>query len=161
MAGESTDRLSPEFALVEALRTVPVLQDAGGETKVAAMQPKKGWKPPFAFYIPSVDSEDEALDGPTGLQHFAAQLHFVGGTHRGMQQLCLRAKKALNEMPGTPYTAPLSWEGLPWGVVLIENLTLLQISPDLYETGVSYYRRVYRVEIDYQTEEVYEEVPSA
>ena len=160
MAGESTDRLSPEFALVEALRTVPVLQDAGGETKVAAMQPKKGWKPPFAFYIPSVDSEDEALDGPTGLQHFAAQLHFVGGTHRGMQLLCLRSKKALLAMQGSVYSTTPA-DGEPGGSILAEAVNLQQTSPDLYDAEVSYYRRVYTVQIDYQTEEVYEEVPSA
>ena len=160
MAGESIDRLSPEFALVEALRTVPVLLDAGGEAKVAAMQPKKGWKPPFAFYIPTVDSEDEALDGPTGLQHFAAQLHFVGGTHRGMQLLCQRAKKALTAMQGVVYSTDPA-DGEPGGSILAEAVNLQQVSADLYEAEVSYYRRVYTVQIDYQTEEVHEEVPSA
>ena len=160
MAGESIDRLSPEFALVEALRTVPVLLDAGGEAKVAAMQPKKGWKPPFAFYIPTVDSEDEALDGPTGLQHFAAQLHFVGGTHRGMQLLCQRAKKALTAMQGAVYSTDPA-DGEPGGSILAEAVNLQQVSADLYEAEVSYYRRVYTVQIDYQTEEVHEEVPSA
>ena len=160
MAGESIDRLSPEFALVEALRSVPVLLDDSGDPKVAAMQPKKGWKPPFAFYVPTVDSEDEALDGPTGLQHFAAQLHFVGGTHRGMQLLCLRAKKALTAMQGAVYSTDPA-DGEPGGSILAESVNLQQVSADLHETEVSYYRRVYTVQIDYQTEEVHEEVPSA
>ena len=31
-----------------------------------------------------------------------------------------------------------------------------QSSPDLYEAEVGYYRRMYTVRIDYQTEEVFE-----
>ena len=161
MAGGQIDRMSPEFALVEALRSVPVLLDDSGDPKVAAMQPKKGWKPPFVYYIPTEDSEEETLEGPSGLQRFAAQLHFVGGTHRGMQLLCQRSKKALREMPGTVYRTPPNDTGAPQGAILVEDLVLQQASPDLFETEVSYYRRIYSVRINYQTEEVYEEVPSA
>ncbi len=157
-------RMSPEFALVQALRTVSVLADPdGGEPKVAALQPKKSWRAPFAFYIPTEDSEDRTLDGPCGLQHFAATLHFVGGTHRGMQLLCQRAKKALLEMRGAVFRTPEEdpQEG-PKGAVLIEDLELQQSSPDLFEAEVGLYRRMYTVRIHYQTEEIFnEEVPSA
>ena len=153
-------RLSPEFALVEALRTVPVLQDADGGVKVAALQPKKGWKPPFAFYIPTGDSEEQTLGGPSGLQSFTATLHFVGGTHKGMQQLCQRAKRALLAMQGSVYATDPSDPELLQGSILIEFVDLQQSSPDLYEAEVSYYRRMYSLRIHYQTEEVYEEVIS-
>ena len=48
----------------------------------------KNWKAPFIFYIPTEDSEEETLAGPSGLQSFTAQVHFVAGTHRGLQLLC-------------------------------------------------------------------------
>ena len=99
MNREDYDRMSPEFALKAALATVPVIADpAEGEPKVSALQPKKDWKPPFTFYVPTEDSEEEALDGLTGLQSFAAAIHCVAGTYRGLQLLCVRVKKALKEM---------------------------------------------------------------
>lgn len=157
-------RLSPEFALVQALGTVPALHKAPAagpyqddEVKVAALQPKKDWSPPFCFYIPTEDEEDRDLDGPCGLQHFATQVHFVGGTHRGMQQLCQRAKKAIREMPGTVYMTPYNTEDWPRGSILVEDANLQQSSPDLYETGVGLYRRIYTVRLDYQTQEVFQD----
>ena len=159
---DSEMRLSPEFALTAAMRTVAVLEDpASHEVKFAALQPKKDWKPPFAFYIPTEDEEDRDLNGPAGLQHFTAQLHLVGGTHRGMQLLCQRAKKAVRDMTGETYSSETP--GWPRGSILVEEARAAQSSPDLYDAGVGLYRRVYTVQIDYQTEEVYEdeEVPSA
>lgn len=158
MSELSYDRMSPEFALVQALSTVPVIADpAGGEPKVGAMQPKKDWKAPFVFYIPFVDDEDEALDGPTGLQSFTAQLHCVAGTHRGLQLLCQRCKKALKNMRGAVYSTPEhDPEDGAKGTVLIENVTLEQSSPDLVEMEVGLYRRMYAVRLEFQTEEVRE-----
>ena len=156
---ESYDRMSPEFALVQALGTVPVIADpAGGEPKVAALHPKKDWKPPFLFYVPSEDSEESDLDGPNGLQSWAGTLHCVAGTHRGLQLLCARAKKALREMRGEACRTPINdpEQGLK-GAVLIESVEVAQSSPDLLEMEVGLYRRMYAIRIDYQTEEVYEE----
>ncbi len=159
MSELSYDRMSPEFALVQALGTVPVIADpAGGEPKAGAMQPKKDWKAPYLFYIPEVDDEEEALDGSTGLQSFTAQLHCVAGTHRGLQLLCQRCKKALKNMRGTVYSTPEhDPEDGAKGTVLIENVTLEQSSSDLLETEVGLYRRMYNVRLDYQTEEVFTE----
>lgn len=159
MSELSYDRMSPEFALVQALGRVPVIADpAGGEPKVGALQPKKDWKAPYLFYIPEVDDEEEALDGSTGLQRFAATLHCVAGTHRGLQLLCQRCKKALKNMRGTVYSTPEHDQeaGLK-GTVLIEDVTLVQSSPDLREMEVGLYRRMYNVRLDYQTEEVFTE----
>ena len=155
-------RLSPEFALTAAMRTVPVLQiPDSSEVKFAALQPKNGWQPPFAFYIPTDDDEERDLDGPTGLQRFTAQIHFAGGTHRGLQLLCQRAKRAVRDMCGEVYIA--DEEDWPRGRILVEEARAAQSSPDLYDTDAGLYRRIYTVQINYQTEEVYEdeEVPSA
>ena len=156
MSEASYDRMSPEFALVQALGTVPVIAAPdGGEPKVAAMQPRPTWKPPFVFYIPTQDTEEEALDGETGLQRFTATVHFVAGTHRGMQLLCMRAKKALKNMRGAVYSTPVDdTEEGPKGSVLIEDVIVTQSSPDLIDLEVGFYRRLYTVQLDYQTESI-------
>lgn len=152
----TAERMTPEFALTAALDTVPVLKDADGNAKVAALQPRRDWRPPFVFYIPTTDEEEKALDGLTGLQDFAANLHCVAGTHRGLLLLCQRVKKALQEMTGWVYVASdldPGDDGLN-GRVLIEDISMEQSSPDLVEMDVGYYRRIYTVRIQYQTEEV-------
>lgn len=168
---DRADRLSPEFAIVIALDTIPALNG-----KVGALQPKKDWQPPFAFYIPTVDTEERTLEGLSGLQHFEAELHFVAGSHRGLQGLCRVAKRALYAMQGQCYATDtaIATEGMtamavsgssgvsgpedsddtPQDKVLIETVSLEQRSPDLVEMEVGLYRRMYTLRLDYQTEEV-------
>ena len=145
--------MSPEFALVSALESVPVLTD-----KVAALQPKKDARPPFAFYVSNTDDEEEALDGLTGLQQYTGTVHLVAGSFRGLQLLCARARYAVQHMRGQLYTTPETGAaGGPQGRVLIENAVMTQSSPDLYEAEVGYYRRMYTVRLDYQTDEIFPE----
>ncbi len=145
--------MSPEFALAAALETVPALLD-----KVSSLQPPKSAAPPFAFYIPAADSEDECLDGPSGLQSFAAALHLVAASHRALQLISAQAKQAVLDMRGKTYRTPSEDEaaGLK-GAVLVEYTKMDQSSPDLYEAEVGLYRRIYNVRLDYQTENVTEE----
>ena len=145
-------RLSPEFALVQALETVPGLQD-----KTNALQPKKGVKPPFAFYVSSTDDEEQALDGGTGLMRYTATVHLVSGSFRGLQLLCAWARSAILAMQGATYSTPADEpDDVLRGRILVEDTGMQQSSPDLYEAEVGYYRRMYTVRIDYQTEEVFE-----
>lgn len=139
--------LSPEFALVQALETVTELTD-----KVNVLQPKKGVHPPFAFYASNTDDEEQALDGGTGLMRYTATLHLVSSSFRGLQLLCARVRMAILDMRGVTYTTE-SGE-VPGGQILVEDTAMTQSSPDLYETEVGYYRRMYTVRIDYQSEEV-------
>ena len=150
---EEYDRLSPEFALVAALESVPVL--AG---RISALQPKKDVRPPFGFYVSDSDTEEEALDGSTGLQEWSGTLHLVAGTFRGLQLLSARARLAVQEMRGRVYSTPENdAEDVPRGRILIEEAAMRQSSPDLYEAEVGYYRRMYSVRLDYQTEEIFDE----
>lgn len=142
--------LSPEFALVQALETVPGLQN-----RVNALQPKKGVKPPFAFYVSDTDDEDQALDGGTGLQRYTATLHLVEASFRGLQLLCAWTRAAIVAMKHGTYSTPEYDDGAPRGTILVEDTGMTQSSPDLYEAEVGYYRRMYTVRIDYQTEEVF------
>lgn len=140
--------LSPEFALVQALETVTELTD-----KVNVLQPKKGVRPPYAFYTSDTDDEEQALDGGTGLMRYTATLHLVSSSFRGLQLLCAKAKTAVMAMRRDTYTTEN--DSIPGGQILVEDVGMTQSSPDLYETEVGYYRRMYSVRIDYQTEEVY------
>ena len=145
------EQISPEFALVQALETVPGLQD-----KTNALQPKKGVKPPFAFYVSSTDDEEQALDGGTGLMRYTATVHLVSGSFRGLQLLCAWARSAVLAMQGATYsTLADESDDVLRGRILVEDTGMQQSSPDLYEAEVGYYRRMYNVRIDYQTEEVF------
>ncbi len=142
--------MSPEYALVQVLETVPGLLG-----KTNALQPKKGVKPPFAFYVSDTDEEEQALDGETGLQSYSATLHLVSGSFRGLQLLCAWTKAAIRAMRGVTYSTPENEpDTVLRGTILVENASMTQSSPDLYEAEVGYYRRMYNVRIDYQTEEV-------
>lgn len=145
--------MSPEFALVQALETVPVMVG-----KISAMQPKKDAAPPFAFYIPTADNEEQLLDGLSGLQSFSATLNLVAASHRHLQLISALCKRAVLEMRGSIYRTPPEDEaaGLK-GAVLIEYSEMEQSSPDLYEAEVGLYRRMYTVRLDYQTEEANED----
>lgn len=145
--------MTPEFALVETLETVPVLRG-----RVSALQPPKTATAPFAFYIPTADEEAQDLDGPCGLQSWSGTVHLVAGGARTLQLLCAKAKKALHDMRGTVFATPEEDqdEGQK-GRVLIEYVEIEQSSPDLFEVEVGLYRRVYTVRLDYQTEEIMEE----
>ena len=144
--------MSPEFALVAALETAPGL--AG---KVSALQPPKAAAPPFAFYIPAQDSEEECLDGPSGLQRWSGALHLVAGSFAALQVLAARARLAVLDMRGRVYRTPeadVTDELTLRGAVLIETTETTLSAPDLYEAEVGLYRRIYTVRLDYQTENV-------
>lgn len=152
MAG-SAARMSPEFALVAALETVPELRNG-----INPMQPKKDRQPPFAFYSPTADTEEQLLDGPSELQSFSATLHLVAASYRRLLLICSLVKQAVLEMRGTIYRTPAEDEAVGLkGAVLIEYTEMDQSSPDLYEAEVGLYRRMYTVRLDYQTEEVNED----
>lgn len=144
-------RLSPEFALEAALQAIPAL--AG---KVSVLQPKKDVRPPFAFYSTDADSEERALNEDTGLQSWSGSLHLVSSTFRGLQLLCARTKLAIREMRGEIFATPRDdTDPGPKGKILIEDAEATQVSPDLFENEVGYFRRMYSVRLDYQTEEVF------
>lgn len=150
---ESAARMSPEFALAAAVETIPVLRG-----RVTSMQPRKDAAAPFAFYIPTADSEESALDGPAGLQHFSATLHIVAATFRHLQLLAAKVKQAVTDMRGEIYRTPAEDEAVGLkGSVLVECTEIEQSSPDLYEANVGYYRRMYAIRLDYQTIDVYED----
>ena len=146
-------KMSPEFALKEILESVPVLND-----KVSAIQPKKDFRPPFAFYVSDTDDEEESLDGWTGLQRYTGSVHLVNASYRGLQLLCARVRKAFQEARGALYETPENEpDTVMRGRILVENAVITQSSPDLYESEVGYYRRVLNIRLDYQTDEIFQD----
>lgn len=154
------ERLTPDFVMVEELESLDGLSES-----VWPLQPQKNAEPPFVFYIQDSDDEDEALDGQTGLQHTRFKLHVVvgPGEYRRLAILGSMIKARLSRLQGQ------AWERSDTGIVgltvvgdampqvpgdrlFIERVHVAQASPDLFETDVGFYRRIYDVEFDYQTE---------
>ena len=88
---------------------------------------------------------------------YTATLHLVESSFRGLQLLCAWARSAVLAMRGATYSTPADEpDSVLRGRILVEDTGMQQSSPDLYEAEVGYYRRMYNVRIDYQTEEVFE-----
>lgn len=152
------ERLTPDFVMVTALEEIQGLED-----KIYPLQPLKNAAPPFGFYIQDTDNEDEALDGETGLQHTGYKLHMVADEYRKLSLLGSEAKYALSHLQGQSWIRSDAGvvgqvrvgdatPGTPGMRMYIERVRVVQASPDLYETEVGWYRRIYDVDFDYQTE---------
>lgn len=150
--------LTPDGVMVDALEAITALKK-----QIWPMQPRKNAKPPFCFYLQISDDEDEALDAMTGLQHTSYQLHAVAGSYRSLDILCGRIKAAIRAMTGRAWARPdtavcdlavcdKAAADVGAGGLLVEDAQAEQVSPDLYDDDVGFFRRVYQVDIDYQTE---------
>ena len=115
----------------------------GFHAKLFPMEALKNARPPFFFYAQTREEEDGALDGLTGLRHNSYNLHAVGRTFDELQRLCRAARSALLALTGTET-----------GGLLIESLVVRQVSPDLEEREVGYYRRMYELQVDWQLTEI-------
>ena len=135
------ERLSVDFAMVSAVENINGLQD-----QIWPLQPKKNAKPPFCFYEQITDDEEEALDGLTGLQHTGFRLHVVSGGLLSLSALCAKILAVIRGMAGSVFQ---NGEG---SSIYVEYVTAKQTSPDLYESDVGFYRRIYEVDFFYQTE---------
>lgn len=135
------ERLNVDFAMVSAVESVNGLQD-----QIWPLQPKKNAKPPFCFYEQITDDEEDALDGLSGLQNTGFRLHIVSGGLLCLSPLCAKILAAIRRMAGSSY------QNEKGGSIYVEYVTAKQTSPDLYESDVGFYRRIYEVDFFYQTE---------
>lgn len=152
------ERLTPDFVMVTKLEEIPEIDE-----KIYPLRPAKNAAPPFAFYIQDTDNEDETLCGLSSLQHTGFKIHLVTDEYRELAIMGSLIKAKLNQMQGQIWTRA---DGGPVGAVmagdavvatsgddlLIERVRVTQTSPDLYETEVGWFRRIYDVDFDYQTE---------
>ena len=115
---------------------------AGLDGHVYPLEGLKNATPPFAFYLQTAEDEEDTLDGRTGLLEAAFEVHIVAKTYANLIWLAGSAKLALQELQGTTHED-----------LLIERASVRQTSPDLKETEVNLYRRVYTLRVNYQKEE--------
>lgn len=92
----------------------------------------------FVIYLLSSQSEEEDLDGPTGLMTAVFDINCVASTYAGMTELADAVRPALLATQGGTY------DGL-----LIERASV-RASPDLRDTEVGLWRRLYQLTLHYQ-----------
>lgn len=126
--------MTPELAVKAVLEQLDGLAD-----KVFPAEALKNAVPPFVFYLLDEDSEKEALDAPTGLCLAALEIHCVARNYGELVALASAVRAALRGMQGQTF------EGM-----LIEHVVIRQRSPDIKETEVNLYRRMFVLQLDYQ-----------
>ena len=130
--------MTPEEVFVTVLGQVEGLKG-----KIYPAEALKNAEAPFVFYLQSAESEDESLEGPTGLMAATFEIHCVAQTYGMLIALVGMVRPALQTMQGKLY-----------GDLLVERVKVQQSSPDLKEEEVNLYRRTLRVELNYQKEEM-------
>lgn len=113
----------------------------GLASKVFPLEGLKNATAPFVFYLRMTGEEEDALDGPTGLQSGTFELNCVAQTYARLIALAGSVRSRLQALQGT------SREGL-----YIERVVIRQASPDLKEREVNLYRRMYVLQLNYQEE---------
>lgn len=126
--------MTPELAVKAALERLDGLSD-----NVFPAEALKNAVPPFVFYLLDEDSEKEALDGPTGLCSAALEVHCVARNYGELVALTSAVRTALRGMQGQAFDG-----------MLIERAVIRQRSPDIKETEVNLYRRMFVLQLDYQ-----------
>ena len=131
------DRLLLEETLVAALEAVEGL--SGRVCPIVDIQKSTG---PLAVFEQQDESEENAIDGLTGLRTAVYLVHALHGTYTNMRLLAERIKNAIQNMRRRVDT-PLC----------IEDVTISMASPDIYEDRVRLFRRTYKITIHYQIKE--------
>ena len=96
-------------------------------------------EPLFAFYRVRTWSEEDVLEGGTGLETAEVEVHIVAGSYTAMTATAALAAAAMKGL-----------QGVQAGGVYIERVRVSQQSPDLKEMEVNKFRRAYVLRIDYQ-----------
>lgn len=119
---------------------VSVLEGLDGLSgRVFPAEALKNAAAPFAFYLLDEDGEREALDGLTGLCSAALEIHCVAKNYGELTALSAAVRMALRGVGGQAF-----------GSLFVERAVVRQRSPDIKETEVGLYRRVYALQLDYQ-----------
>lgn len=129
--------MTPEERIKTALESV---DDLPG--KVCPLEGLKNASAPFVFYLRRTEDEEDALDGPTGLQEGAFEVNCVARSYAELVALAGAVKPALQALQGTTT-----------GGLYIERATVRMTSPDLKEKEVNLYRRMYVLQLNYQKED--------
>lgn len=126
-----------EETLVSALEAVDGL--AGRVCPIQDIQKSIG---PLAVFAQHGETEDNTIDGSTGLCSAEYQIHAMHGTYEKMRLLAEQIKKAIQAL------RQCSKDSL-----YIEEVSVTLASPDVYEDRVQLFRRTYKATIQYQIKE--------
>lgn len=124
---------------VAEILTTAVKNITGLNNRVYYAQALKNAAAPFCFWEDSAWDEEDALDGPSGLQSESFLFHVVSSHLSELETLSEALKSQIRALGGTVS-----------GGILIEEVHLSRTSPDLNEREVGLYRRVFLVEVNYQ-----------
>ena len=126
--------MQKEEIVKTALESIPSLSG-----RVFPVEALKNAQAPFVFYISEAETEEDALDGPTGLLAAEIEVHCVAASYGALAGLCRSVHSRLRALTGTTH-----------GGTLIERAVVRQATPDLRETEVNLFRRAYALHLDYQ-----------
>lgn len=129
--------MTPEQAILTVLEPIEGLKG-----KVYPAEALKNASAPFVFYLQHAEDEEETLDGPTGLMSATFEINCVAQNYATLIWLAGAVRPALQRLQGNTY-----------GDLLIERASVRQASPDLKETEVKLYRRMFQLDFRYQKEE--------
>lgn len=97
---------------------------------------------PLVVYDQKIETEEQELNGDSGLQTAAFQIHVLHGSFRSMRLLSESVKSTLKSLRGS-HNGPLH----------IEAAIVELAAPDILETAVQLFRRTYNVTFYYQIKE--------
>ncbi|MBP3478091.1 MAG: hypothetical protein J6K03_01240 [Oscillospiraceae bacterium] len=126
-----------EKTLVAALQTVDGL--SGRVCPIQDIQKSSG---PLAVFGQQDESEENAIDGLTGMSTAVYEIHALHGTYQKMRLLAEQIKRTIQAL--RQYAE---------GALYIEEVTVALASRDIYEDRVQLFRRTYKVTIQYQIKE--------
>ena len=126
-----------EKKLVAALETVDDL--SGRVCPVEDIQKSTG---PLAVYEQQEETEENCIDGLSGLAVAVYKIHVFHGTYQKMRLLAEQVKKAVLDLRQSAF-----------GILCIEEVTMKMAHPDVMENKVHLFRRAYSVTIHYQIKE--------
>lgn len=121
-------------AILDAVKGIPALED-----RVFHAEALKNASPPFAFWLQTSESTEQALDGYTALENASYELH-----------LCARKLESLDPMVRAVRSAVIAIQGTETDRVLYERIDFRQITPEINEKEVGLFRKVYQISVDYQ-----------
>lgn len=126
-----------EKTLVAALQTVEGL--SGRVCPIQDIQKSSG---PLAVFGQQDESEENAIDGLTGMSTAVYEIHALHGTYQKMRLLAEQIKNTIQALRQHAE-----------GSLYIEEVTVALASRDIYEDRVQMFRRTYKVTIQYQIKE--------
>lgn len=129
--------LQLEETLVAVLNAVDGL--SGRVCPIQDIQKSSG---PLAVFEQQGESEDNAIDGLTGLCSAEYKIHALHGTYEKMRLLAEQIKKTIYSLRQSAKDS-----------LFIEEVTVTLATPDIYEDRVRLFRRTYKVTIQYQFKE--------